>query len=384
MKLLCVCSTLDLDYGYGCTPAWWQFFKGLYELGHDLIAIPYQGSAITTPWWRTYPNPCRVEGETYAAVRKVSGKGAALSRQGLGAKITRGLIDHWIKPRWEQHLARVLETEKDIAAVIVFTVPVNHLSGIPQRLRARYGVPFYYFDGDVPASLPRFGGFASGFNIYQDATLAEYDGVFCNSTGGADDLRELGAKWVETVHWGVDPDLYRTIEAEPDTDVLFYGFGTQFREAWIRAMLIEPSMRLADKRFVFSGRGFDGERGRTEYGGDVPFNVFRQACARSRINLNIVREAHASVFASSSMRPFELAAMGCCIVSNPYPGLETWFDIGRDLVVVPSAEEAVETYSRLLADPAARRAMGESARRRVLEQHTHCQRAAQIVNALAR
>ncbi|MEA3364840.1 MAG: hypothetical protein U9Q79_04290, partial [Candidatus Hydrogenedentes bacterium] len=65
MKLLCICSALDLSFRYGCTPAWWQFFKGLYELGHDVIAVPYQGKAIETPWWRVYPNPCQIEGKIY-------------------------------------------------------------------------------------------------------------------------------------------------------------------------------------------------------------------------------------------------------------------------------------------------------------------------------
>jgi 8-amino-7-oxononanoate synthase len=68
-KILAVASAVDLDFRYGCTPAWWQLWKGLYEVGADLIVTPYRGKPVESPWWRTAPNPTRVEGESYAAVR---------------------------------------------------------------------------------------------------------------------------------------------------------------------------------------------------------------------------------------------------------------------------------------------------------------------------
>jgi hypothetical protein len=42
-KVLVICSTLNLDYPYGATPAIWQLLKGLFEVGCDVIAIPYRG-----------------------------------------------------------------------------------------------------------------------------------------------------------------------------------------------------------------------------------------------------------------------------------------------------------------------------------------------------
>ncbi|MFO7973929.1 MAG: glycosyltransferase [Candidatus Hydrogenedentota bacterium] len=373
MKLLCICSALDLGYRYGCTPAWWQFFKGLYELGHDVIAVPYQGKAIETPWWRVYPNPCELEGKIYSFFRQRVGD----TQGGVGG-VSRTLIESWVQPRWENRLNEIFEKEKQVDAVILFTAPLNHFSGMPTRLRDRWNVPIFYFDGDVPASLPEFGGFASGFKIYEDADLSEYDGFLCNSVGGAEKLQEMGAKLVETVHWGVDPALCAPLAVEYERDVFFYGFGQEYRETWMDAMLFEPSRRMPGHSFELGGAGFGPELGNTRAVGDVPFNVFRRFCCSSRINLNITRQAHATVFASSSMRPFELAAMGCCIVSNPYAGLETWFDIGTDLEVVETTEEAVDVYTSLLNDEGTRKAMGEHARKRVLEEHTHRRRAEQI------
>ena len=46
---------------------------------------------------------------------------------------------------------------------------------------------------------------------------------------------------------------------------------------------------------------------------------------------------------------------GATIVSNLYEGIERWFEPGRELLVVSSADEAFETYRGLLDDPGARR-----------------------------
>jgi spore maturation protein CgeB len=82
------------------------------------------------------------------------------------------------------------------------------------------------------------------------------------------------------------------------------------------------------------------------------------------------------------MRPFELAMMGACIVCNPYCGIERWFEPGREIVVVGSAEEAIDRYRFLIAHDAERRAMGEAARRRALAEHTFRHRASQLVEIL--
>ena len=68
-KILAVASAVDLDFRYGCTPAWWQLWKGLYQAGCDLIVTPYRGRAVESPWWRTEPNPCFREAEAFATAR---------------------------------------------------------------------------------------------------------------------------------------------------------------------------------------------------------------------------------------------------------------------------------------------------------------------------
>ena len=69
----------------------------------------------------------------------------------------------WVTPRWKRHLERLIESERP-DAIVVFTVPMAHLSGIPEALRSRFGIPVVFYDGDVPMSLPEYGGMDTGFN----------------------------------------------------------------------------------------------------------------------------------------------------------------------------------------------------------------------------
>jgi spore maturation protein CgeB len=114
----------------------------------------------------------------------------------------------------------------------------------------------------------------------------------------------------------------------------------------------------------------------------VPFNVFPQTISEARVNLCITRRSHASVYASSSCRPFELASAGAAIVSNPYEGIERWFEPGSELIVVDDAQSAIDAYRMLLDDPGLAEEMGRRARARVLEEHTYRHRARQVLDLI--
>jgi glycosyltransferase involved in cell wall biosynthesis len=386
-KILAVASAVDLDFRYGCTPAWWQLWKGMYEAGVDLIVTPYRGRPVESPWWRTEPNPTYREGEAYARARDLAArlKGdrylrRAESDPGDTDRLPRELVWRVVTPRWKRHLERILERERDVDAVVVFTVPMSHLRGIPAHLRERFGVPVVFYDGDVPMSLPEFGGMDTGFNYYHGADPSEYDLLLSNSEGGLERLRELGARRAEAVFWAVDPDLFHPHEVDKEYDVFFYGYGDKFRREWMQALVGDPSRGAPEIDFVLGGRDFRGDIGRARMVGDVPFNVFARAISAARVNLNITRRSHATVYASSTCRPFELAASGAAIVSNPHEGIERWFEPGSELRVVADAEQAVAAYRELLDDPAAAETMGRRARERVLDEHTYAHRARQILD----
>ena len=71
---------------------------------------------------------------------------------------------------------------------------------------------------------------------------------------------------------------------------------------------------------------------------------------------------------------------GAAIVSNPYAGIERWFEPGRELLVVEDADGAVGAYQDLLADPGAAEELGRRARERALDEHTYAHRARRLLD----
>jgi glycosyltransferase involved in cell wall biosynthesis len=404
MKLLVVCASLDLTQPFSATPSWWQLLKGLYEIGVEVVATPYQGPAIESLWWRAEPNPARWQGDLFNTLRdtyrKLAGEqpsvqleastdedvgtrhdvSAQTDGESFSDRLIRQAAQTFIAPRWSRHLDRILTRQPDIDAVLVLTVPLNHIVGVADEIQRRHHKPVLYYDGDVPASLPNMRGFASGFRIYQGANPAEYTAFISNSKGGEEALKQLGAREVHTLFYAADPDVFSPIPvAQQDIDVFFYGHGKEYRVQWVDDMITHPSNTMPEVRFAVRGTKL-GNLGRTELLPYLSFSKLREYACRSKINLCITRRAHASVYGSSSARPFELAAMGCCIVANPYDGIELWFEPGKELFIVHSQQEAIDRYRYLLAHEEERLAVGQAARARVLKEHTLRQRARQLVD----
>ncbi|MBI4862319.1 MAG: glycosyltransferase [Candidatus Riflebacteria bacterium] len=391
MKLLALVSALDLRYRLSSTPHWWQLLKGLSRQGADVIAVPYHGPAVESLHWRVYENPCRLEGETFyqlrGLVRRVlpapSGRPRdAHTAERLSDNLVRRLAHAYVQPRWSRAVRNIFRKEKGIGAVIVFNLPLNHVVGLAREIQTRFGVPVWYYDGDLPASFPEFGGFATGFRTHEGTNFAEYDGFFVNSEGSIPRMRELGARRVEAVHWGADLDVYRPLEREQDLDAFFYGYGEQYRERWLEAMIYGPSRKLDRAVFAIGGLGLGSAPDSVRQLGDVPFSRFNEMCARAKVNLIVTRQAHASVPGSSSARPFELGAMGVAAVTNPWAGVERWFEPGKEILIVNDEDEAMACYGELWADPGRRKALGQAMRRRVERDHTYEHRAGQILDLL--
>jgi len=384
MKLLVIVSSLDLRQPFSATPAWWQLLRGLYEIGVEVITTPYQGPAIESLWWRAEPNPAQLQGDAFQSLRGLArrllpeaapGAEAPVRGESTGDRAIRQLVQATITPLWRRHVRRILRREGDVDAVLVLTVPLNHLRGVPRGISENFDIPVLYYDGDVPASLPGMRGFASGFRIYQGADMSEYSAFISNSSGGEALLREMGAKQTHTLWYGADPDVFSPLpQRTQDIDCFFYGHGREYRAQWIQWMISEPTRAMPGSSFAVRGHNL-GALGGVQSLPYLSLSKLREYVSRSKLNLCITRAAHANLYGSSSSRPFELAAMQACIVSNPYLGIEEWFEPEKEIVLVHSAEEALERYRYLLSHDSERRSIAEAARARVLKQHSYRQRA---------
>jgi spore maturation protein CgeB len=388
---LAIASAIDLRFGYGCTPGWWQLWKGIHEAGVELIVTPYRGDAPQSLWWQTEPNPCRLEGELFDRVRRATARlrGDTHIRRAeehphdsVGDRLVRDLIRHHVTPQWRRHLERIIAREKSIDAVVVFGVPMSHLRGIPTAIRDRYDIPVVYYDPDVPMSLPEYGGMDTGFNIYRGADPGEYDLVLSNSEGGIERLLELGARRAEHLFWGANTEIFAPVPVAKTRDVFFYGYGEKFRAEWIRKLIGEPSRRMSPVDFAVAGTDFGANIGAAQRLPYLGPSQLPQAISSARVNVNVARRPHAEVPASSTSRLFELAAAGAAIVTNPYRGIERWFEPGSELLVAHDADEAIETYRLLIDDPGQAAELGRRARERVLDEHSIAQRVERLLGLI--
>lgn len=389
MKVLAVCQSLDLgEKELGMNPAFWQILKGLTELGAEVVTVPYYKKAARSLWWESHENPNLWKSNAYDRFERLGcylglGKNKMDFRQ-RNQKVLRFLLRNSVQKTWEKYLRVLLTEEKGVDVVLVVTVPLNQFTGIPTMIRREFGIPVVYYDGDTPASLPSHKGLS--FSFYEGADPSEYDAFIINSKGAVDEVRRLGARKIYTVHFGADPSVFSPIDGiEKAYDVGFYGIGSKFREDWIAKMMVEPSLASNgnpnSRKFAFCGRAVELDLGAVRLL-DPDSLAYRRFSCQSKIALNITRKPHATTYASSTARVFELASLGCCIVSNPYDGLEEWFKVGSEVQVVNDGDQVRELYDWLLSDADARVRMGEAARQRVLKEHTYQHRTKEFLEVL--
>ncbi len=383
MNLLIITSTINLEYRLGCTPAWWQLYKALYEVGHGITVIPYLGRPVESLWWKSLNNPCERESLLFNSIlnsQKIIVN--ETKKSGIFQKIADTLIKYYVKPKWKNYLIKILDTS-NYDAVIFMNIPLNHITGISTLIKRKFNIPVIYYDGDMPTVLP---GYVEKrkfkFNYYPGSDLGEYDAFITNSKGVLPSLEEIGAHNLHTIHYGVDPDLYAPLNVETDTDIFYYGHGSQAREERMKFMISEPSKILEHIDFLVGGKDFSMDLGNSRLHGVIPISEWRYYCARSKINLNITRESHANVYSSSTSRPFELASMGCCVVSDPYNGLEEWFNLGKEMYMVEDSQEAVDIYKWLLDSEDDRKKTAKLARERILKEHTFRHRGKQLIDII--
>src|SRR6476660_5863954 len=100
----------------------------------------------------------------------------------------------------------------------------------------------------------------------------------------------------------------------------------------------------------------------------LPPGEHREFYNAQRFTLNVTRADMVRSGYSPSVRLFEAAACGTPIISDYWPGIETIFEPGTDILIAASPQEMLK-HLRQMKDPE-RLALGERARKKVLAAHT--------------
>ena len=81
-------------------------------------------------------------------------------------------------------------------------------------------------------------------------------------------------------------------------------------------------------------------------------------------------------------RIFEVPGAGGFLLTESAPGLERYFELGRELVCFQGLDDLAGKVRRYLADPGARDAIAHACHQRVAREHTYEQRFARILSVL--
>ena len=107
--------------------------------------------------------------------------------------------------------------------------------------------------------------------------------------------------------------------------------------------------------------------------GHVPTHRHNVVNCSADMVMNINRSSMAAYGYAPPTRVFEVAGAGACMLCDEWPGIEEFFEPGKEIIVIDSPEEVVAAIA--LHDEAARRKIGQAFHARALRDHTYAQRA---------
>jgi spore maturation protein CgeB len=236
-----------------------------------------------------------------------------------------------------------------------------------------------FYDIDTPVTLARLG---RGDCEYLARDLVPRVDLYLSFTGGPTlerIERELGAPLARALYCSADPQVHRPSPGEPRWDLGYVGTYSTDRQPALERLLVEPARRRPGLRFAVAGPQYPADLRwppnleRIEHLAPRDHAAFYAA---QRFTLNVTRADMVRAGWSPSVRLFEAAACGTPVVSDPWRGIDTFFEPGREILIARSTGEALRIVDETSEEE--RRAMGARARRRVLAEHTAAHRACEL------
>lgn len=280
--------------------------------------------------------------------------------------------------RWMDVLPLVRRELASADVAMVGSYFPDGIAAVEAMLNSKVAVrTFYDIDTPITVASLREGGVTEYIRADQ---LPELD-VYFSFTGGPM-LSELesrfGVRRAAPLYCSFDPERYRTYPRSPRFSCAMSYMGTYApdRQPKLEEFLFGTARALPKEQFIVAGPQYPRSV-------DLPPNVRHivhlnprwhpHLYSSSRLTLNVTRRDMVMAGYSPSVRLFEAAACGAAIVSDNWPGLDTFFEPGREILLPAAPEEIVRYLCEL--DESELRAVGLAAQHRVLAAHTSQQRA---------
>jgi spore maturation protein CgeB len=294
-----------------------------------------------------------------------------------------GLSRLILYPSWDaiRPGARVIADTADAAIVTSYCPDGRDACELVLGSRARARV---FYDLDTPVTLARL---TRGEDVpyLPRGGLGDFDLVLSFTGGGALELvrERLGARRVAPLYGSVDTARHRPVAAAPAWEAAcsYLGTWSADRQDALERLFLGPARR-SPRTFVLGGSMYPPGvcwPPNVRHIEHVPPPDHPAFYCSSPLTVSVTRAPMASSGFCPSGRLFEAAACGVPVLTDPWPGLEMFFDPGDQILVAGSTEEALAAIE-LPRDELAR--IGRRARARVLTEHSGTRRAAQLLALL--
>lgn len=286
---------------------------------------------------------------------------------------------------WRAILPRVRRELADCDVAILGSFFPEGISAA-QEVIHRSGPIKAFYDIDTPITLGSLR--AGGADYLEPLQIPAFD-LYLSFTAGPilEQLqREFGARRAVPLFCSFEPENYypRRVFRRYQCDLSYMGTYAADRQEKLDQLFTRPAQELPNRKFILAGPQYPSKL-------RWPKNVRRirhlsprwhpHFYSSSRVTLNLTRKGMVEWGYSPSVRLFEAAGCGCPIISDSWPGLETIFSVGEEVLVAEQAQDVIQVLEG--CDDAQLRQMGARARQRVMDEHSSARRAEQFENYVA-
>jgi spore maturation protein CgeB len=159
----------------------------------------------------------------------------------------------------------------------------------------------------------------------------------------------------------------------------YLGTYSEDRQPGLESLLLAPARLLPEQAFVVAGPKYPPDvqwPNNVTYIPHLPPNEHLSFYGSQRYALNVTRSDMKALGFSPSVRLFEAAACGTPVISDNWPGMETVFTPGKEILIAAGPHDVVQILRDVPEDR--RLGIAASARARFLKEHTPDQRARQL------
>jgi len=295
-----------------------------------------------------------------------------------GAEIV--LYDEWEDVRTRAHAAI-----READAAIVTSYCRDGLAAAELMFEGGRGLAVFY-DLDTPVTLSRLGD-GERVDYIGARGLRDFDLVLSYTGGRAlDELQQrLGARRAVPLYGHVDPEVHRPVPQVDRyrADLSYFGTYADDRQGTLEALFVVPARLRPSQRFLIGGAQYPAD---FPWSDNIYFVQHLPPCehpaffSSSRLTLNVTRHAMADMGWCPSGRLFEAAACATPIVSDVWPGIESFFEPSREILLAHSTNDVLAALN--LTDAELGR-IARAARERTLTEHTSDHRAAELLELLS-